>query len=123
MLKSALRELEASLLREQEFNASHRRVNADYLVNILRKFLLTTDASERSKLVDVLCQILHIQGEESRTIAERWAVRTGGLVGWLLPPKPPVSAVQNGGSAGGKHNQQQAADIGYDPYGAGINPY
>jgi len=87
-LKDTVRELESSLCREKEFNAENRRINADYLVNILRNFLMSTEASERAKLVPVLCQILHLGAEESRIIGEKWAVRPGGLVGWLLPPRP-----------------------------------
>ncbi len=82
-LKVTIRELEASLFREQEFNASHRRINADYLVNILRKFLMTIDPSERSKLVGVLCSILHLLPDETKVINEKWAVRPTGLAGWF----------------------------------------
>ncbi len=120
-----MRELESSLLREQEFNASHRRVNADYLVNILRKFLMTTDTSERSKLVSVLCSILHLQPEESRVIAEKWAVRpSGGLVSWLLPTAPSSSATHNIGKGKNASDPHTLAggDLTYDPAtGGGID--
>ena len=46
-LKSTIRELESSILREREFNAASRRINADYLVNILRNFLMSGNPSER----------------------------------------------------------------------------
>eukprot|EP01033_Poteriospumella_lacustris_P005615 gene5615-4017_t len=138
MLKATVRELEASLLREQEFNASNRHVNAEYLVNVLRKFLLAVDASERYKLVGVLCQMLHLQPDETRLINERWAVRGGGLVGWLLPPKPaaapvgPLGASGGGGGGGGaatgtpmkKGGSVEAPPL--DPYagmGINLNPY
>lgn len=133
MLKSAVRELEASLLREQEFNAENRRLNADYLVNVLRKFLMAVDASERAKLVGVLCQLLHLQPEETKMIAERWAVRGGGLVGWLLPPRPPATPTTGNRGAGGDalsqdgkvgaNNGHAGVDAAYDPYGMNINPY
>lgn len=127
-----MRELEASLLREQEFNASSRHVNAEYLVNVLRKFLMAVDASERYKLVGVLCQMLHLQPEETRLINERWAVRGGGLVGWLLPPKPAVNAAvpAHVAGAGQDHNnggkRQPAPAPALDQYsgmGINLNPY
>lgn len=133
MLKSTVRELEASLLREQEFNASNRHVNAEYLVNVLRKFLLTIDASERWKLVGVLCQMLHLQPDETKLINERWAVRGGGLVGWLLPPKPTATAPAGlsaststgyNSSIGGKKGASEAPPLdAYAGMGININPY
>ncbi|KAJ1403421.1 hypothetical protein B484DRAFT_437397, partial [Ochromonadaceae sp. CCMP2298] len=113
VLKQALRDVEASLLREREFNAENRRINADYLANILTKFLMSTEPSERAKLVPVLCQLLHLRPEETRVIVEKWAVRGGGLVGWLLPPR----AASSGGGGGGKGD-----DLSYDSVtGGGID--
>ena len=43
--------------------------------------------TERSKLVQVLCQILHFRTEEIKIINQKWAVKNTGLVGWLLPHK------------------------------------
>jgi hypothetical protein len=68
-------------VREREFNAENRQINAEYLVNILRKFLMCNDMSERHKLAIVLCSILHLRPEESKVIEEKWAVKKG-LVGW-----------------------------------------
>lgn len=107
-LKSTIRELESSILREREFNAASRRINADYLVNILRNFLMSGSpserfdwliralslcytyaiiiikiASDRAKLVPVLCTILHLQPDEAKLINEKWMVKTGGLVGHM----------------------------------------
>jgi hypothetical protein len=65
-LKTTIRDLESSMAREREFNADNRRINADYLVNILRKFLMSTIPSERAKLVPVLCTILHLRPDETR---------------------------------------------------------
>ena len=67
-LKDTVRELEASLARELEFNESNRSLNKEYLVNILRKFLMTKEASEHSKLVPVLCSILHFLPDETKAI-------------------------------------------------------
>lgn len=142
-LKLTVRELEASLNREREFNAENRRVNADYLVNILRKFLLAREASERSKLVSVLCSILHFNAEETKMINDHWAVKnTGGLVGWLMPARPSASSSAGsigsmgdgsiGGNGtpmkkGGKAGQTAATvDVTYDPITGGgidLNPY
>jgi GRIP domain len=55
-----------SLMREREFNSSTSEVNVEYLVNILRKFLMTHDLSERAKLVTVLCSILHLRGDDAK---------------------------------------------------------
>jgi hypothetical protein len=127
-LKATVRELESSLLREQEFNAANRRVNADYLVNVLRKFLMATDASERSKLVTVLCSLLHLQPEETKVIVEKWSVKPsgGGWGSWLLPPQPPTSQVTNIGVGKGKgnnnNNNSGVGDVSYDPVtGGGID--
>ena len=115
-LKNTIRELESSICREKEFNAENRRINADYLVNILRNFLMSTDPSERAKLVPVLCQILHLRADESKVIAERWAVRSGGLVGWLLPPRPAAAA-----PAGTVRYQQHATGMSIDRGDAAAN--
>ena len=135
-MKETIRELESSLCREKEFNAENRRINADYLVNILRNFLMSTDPSERARLVPVLCQILHLRADETKIIAEKWAVRGGGLVGWLLPPRPALPApssvryqahatgmsIDRSDSAGGNNNSISAGDLTYDPAtGAGID--
>jgi hypothetical protein len=68
VLKDTMRELEASLARELEFNESNRQLNKEYLVNILRNFLMTKEASEHSKLVPVLCSILHFLPDETKII-------------------------------------------------------
>lgn len=135
-LKLTVRELEASLSREREFNAENRRVNADYLVNILRKFLLAREASERAKLVSVLCSILHFSGEETKMINDHWAVKnTGGLVGWLMPARPSggdgTSSANSSGTLmkkGGKaaSGASGTVDVTYDPVTGGgidLNPY
>jgi hypothetical protein len=98
-------------------------------VNILRKFLLTTEASERAKLVTVLCQILHLQPDESKLISERWAVRSGGLVGWLLPKPPSAPSIAGGNDEGNSNIQKESKkameSLGFDPWSGGIdlNPY
>jgi hypothetical protein len=125
-LKETIREVESSMAREKEFNASNRRINADYLVNVLRKFLMSTSPSERSKLVPVLCIILQFQPDETRVITEKWAVKGGGLVGWFMPPRAPVSSgsSQEGGAQGGEGQKMQrdAGDLSYDPLtGGGID--
>lgn len=68
VLRDTVRELEASLARELEFNESSRTLNKEYLVNILRKFLMTKEPSEHAKLVPVLCSILHFLPEETKAI-------------------------------------------------------
>lgn len=86
-------DLQAALSRELEFNASGRHINAEYLVNVIKKFFLSADASERSKLVAVICSLLHLQQDETQLIVSKWTPTAGrgGLVSWLLPQ--PTSSV------------------------------
>lgn len=111
--------MEASLTREKEFNADNRRINAEYLVNVLRKFLMSTHPTERHKLVQVLCTLLHLRPDESKIISDKWAVRSNGLVGWLMP----TPAVDNrmGNSEGG-NKKPAVIDATYDPVtGSGVD--
>ena len=128
MLKSTIRDVEAALAREKEFNADNHRINADYLVNVLRNFLMSKSPSERAKLVPVLCTILQFRAEETRVIVERWADKPasgGGLVGWFLPPRadartaPSETRVVN---IRNPHDPTPAAPDSYDPQtGSGLN--
>lgn len=77
-----------ALTREKEFNSSGQRINAEYLVNVLRKFLMTDNKSERARLVVAVTQILHLRPEESKIIAEKWAFKNTGIVGWFMPAQP-----------------------------------
>ena len=77
-------ELESAITREREFNSAHSRVNAEYLVNILRKFLLSDDKNEKAQLVIAITQILHIRNEESKIIIDKWSVnKKTGIAGWF----------------------------------------
>ena len=82
--------MEAMLNREREFNSESRKFNVEYLVNVLRKFLLSCEAAERANLVPVICAILQFRPDESKAIALKWAPPTKqkGLVGWLMPAQP-----------------------------------
>ena len=106
MLKDNIRELESELSREKEFNSSDRKINAEYLVNVLRSFLMTKDASEHSKIVPVLCSILHFHAAETKEICDKWAANTRGLVGWLLPQQ----TIDNSNSM----------NVPYNPYMDGV---
>lgn len=123
-LKETIRELEATILREREFNASNRRINADYLVNILRKFLLSSQPTERSKLVPVLCNILQFHPEETKTITNLWMVKSNnGLVGWLLPGSSSTTEIRHKSNT---QNSSNGGDLTYDPVTGGgidINTY
>lgn len=98
LLKTNIQELEQALSREREFNSSDTRINAEYLVNVLKKFLLTDNKSERSRLAIAITQILHMHPEECGKIADKWApqlVQGRGLVGWLLPMTKKPNVVRN----------------------------
>ena len=102
LIKTAFRELEAELSNEKEFNAANRRINAEYLVNILKKFLVIVDLSERERLVPVICSLLHIPADETQQIVSQWTVSAqqsvvnnysggvvvgnGAVLRWLLQP-------------------------------------
>eukprot|EP01031_Cornospumella_fuschlensis_P022971 gene22971-27952_t len=128
-LKAAIRELEADLLREKEFHQGGAgsgavgdeggRVNMEYLVNSMRKFLNTSDTSERAKLAQVMCSLLHLPAAETQKIAEVWKDRSsGGLVGWLLPPPTPVKNI----SKPSPRKEGGRSDLTYDPFtGSGID--
>lgn len=88
LLKTTVRDLEAIIAREREFNASGRKINTEYLVNIIRSFLMTKDESEHSKLVPVICSLMHFHVDESKTIINKWTIKSGGLMNWLLPATP-----------------------------------
>jgi hypothetical protein len=74
------------LVREVEFNSSSHRINAEYLMNVLKNFLLSEAPSERARLAGVLCSMLHVRPDETKIIQERWAEkkRSGGLAGWFM---------------------------------------
>lgn len=81
--------MQAAQSRQEEFNPDNKSVNLEYLVNVLKKFLLTDNMSERSRLSQALTQILHMHPDEIKTVSEKWSVQKGpkGLVGWLTTPK------------------------------------
>jgi hypothetical protein len=88
------------LARHREFNGENSAFKVDYLVNVLRSFLMATGAqasSERARMAPVLCQVLHLSAEDTRAIAREWEAlatppeglgsRLGGFVGgWLSGP-------------------------------------
>jgi chromosome segregation ATPase len=87
-LKAVIRELEATLAREREFNnTAPHAVNMEYLTNIIRKFLLSSAPSERAKLASVLCQILHFSSTEVHFIEDVWREKRGlaALFGSRIP--------------------------------------
>jgi hypothetical protein len=103
VLKATIREMESTLSRERELNSSGHTLNAEYLANVLKSFLMTKSASEQAKLVSVLCSILHFQSDDTKEICELWSkkaaaasrgagVAGAGLMGWFLPPAAPASS-------------------------------
>ncbi len=126
-MKQAVRDLENELAREKEFNASSSRLNAEYLVNVIRNFLMTKVASEHAKLVPVICSLLHFNADETRIISDKWAYNGGGLVSWLLPSMPPSlpsSAVNRNTGNSGENSEKSAKSIlqnRADIYGSGVN--
>ena len=118
-LKENIRELQAELDREKEFNSSSRRLNAEYLVNVLQKFLLSDNPKEKEKLVPVICSILHFNPEETSKITDKHTVKRRGLFGWLppAPVAPPSDTVIY--EADGV--TPKAAPL-YDPYSDALGP-
>jgi hypothetical protein len=94
-LKENIIDLEASLANEKEFNSEHHRLNAEYLVNIIKRFLTTEDKSEQAQLVLTITQILHLRPDERKDIVNKWSVTkqpSGG--GWwfgMTRSKPSVT--------------------------------
>ncbi len=91
---------------------------------------MSTSPSERGKLVPVLCIILQFQPEETKVITEKWAVRSTGLVGWLMPPKMDESGSSSAANSGSSmmtpresmKMNRGGADLSYDPTtGGGID--
>ena len=128
ILKETIKDLELSLSREKEFNAVDHRINADYLVNVLRNFLMATDLNERSKLVSVICQILQFRSDEIKIINQKWAVRGGasggGLAGWFRGGGGGAGASTaininhhhgSSSSGGGKNAGSSVVDASYNP--------
>jgi hypothetical protein len=108
-LKDTIRQLESALKLEKEFNTSDRKLNTEYLVNVLKRFLTTGSAEEKGKLAPVICSILRFNAEVSASVAKKWVVNRRGLVGWLLPLPPPES--------------NDPDDVLYDPNKDGIGAY
>jgi hypothetical protein len=105
VLKQNINELELSLKLEKEFNNHEHRINTDYLLNVLKSFLLSDNRSERARLAVAVTQILHMNIEESKAIADKWSEKkqpqpmqqsqsqSQGLVGWFMSPAKPVKPV------------------------------
>ena len=123
-MKNTVLELQNEIAREREFNSSSATLNAEYLVNVLRNFLMTKSESEHAKLVPVLCSLLHFNAEETSYIVALWAEKSSGsFVGWLLPampapppPVPPSVKIE----AKGEEEYEKWKRRG-DVYGSGVN--
>ena len=92
----------ALVLSEEQVIIFLKIINAEYLVNVIKKFFMSVDLSEREKLVLVICSILHIPADESHAIKLKWTVSmqqttatnySGGIVvgngavlRWLFQP-------------------------------------
>jgi hypothetical protein len=94
----------------REFNGENCALKVDYLVNVLRSFLMATGAQasrERARMAPVLCQVLHLSAEDTRAIVREWEAlatppeglgsRLGGFVGgWLSGPARGVAQDDEG---------------------------
>ena len=113
-MKVNIKDLECSILREKELNANSRKLNAEYLVNILRSFLMTKDGTEHAKLVPVLCSILHFRAEDTIAISEKWCPKANrGFIGWMLPAAGSSSAFASNEN---QSNQNYNSIYGLDMY-------
>lgn len=122
-LKRTVNELESEIAREREFNASTSTLNTEYLVNVLRNFLMTKSESEHAKLVPVLCSLLHFNPEETRYICPLWNEKGSGLASWFLPSMPPPPPPMPPAVKTEPKNEQeyQKWKQRNDVYGSGIN--
>ena len=121
-LKDTIKELQAAQSRFKEFgNETDKSINLEYLVNVLKKFLLTDNLSERSRLSIALTQILHMHSEEIHAVTEKWSTNPKnsgkGLVGWLTTPKKAPVVMTNPKDPSSK---PQAAE--FNPY-SDVNGY
>lgn len=132
-LKETISQLGSELAVEKEFNASHRRINAEYLMNVIRQFLMSDSDSERAQLVRPICSLLHLRSDDAKTIADKWAVsksggyrNNGGLLGfgWLPINRPDANSNSSArvtgnanvnASSGGKNSSGS-----FDPFVDGL---
>jgi hypothetical protein len=94
VLRESIRELDGQLCRERELNSHDRRLNAEYLTNVVKSFLVCDDKDERLRLIPVICHILHFSPSEQQEIMGKWnGAGSGGIIGWTsalwgAKPKP-----------------------------------
>lgn len=88
-------------------------------MNVLKSFLLTKNPSEHSKLVPVICSILHFQPDDTKEICDIWSKKVstsgggssgGGLMGWLLPSTSGPSTTNSSSSSHQIPNREQYTD-------------
>jgi hypothetical protein len=123
-LKETIADLSADLAREKEFNAASHRINQEYLVNVLRQFLLTDSASEKAQLVGPITSLLHLRPEDAKQISEKWALGGqnnkgpgggGGLLSWVLPRNAGA-----GSGTGPNAGKNKGGGVPFDPYTDGL---
>jgi chromosome segregation ATPase len=123
-LKETIADLSSDLAREKEFNAASHRINQEYLVNVLRQFLLTDSASEKAQLVGPITSLLHLRPEDAKQISEKWALGGqnnkgpgggGGLLSWVLPRNAGA-----GSGTGANAGKNKAGGVPFDPYTDGL---
>ena len=109
-MKETIRDLENALKREKEVKGEGRKVNMDYLMNIVKRFLLSSNHEKKCKLVPVIMSILYFNPDDIAEIKKKWTFNRRGLIGMLLPIPPPDPVDENGMPL-------------YDPNAHGIGSY
>ena len=96
VFKDTIRDLENALKREREVKGEDRKMNMDYFMNIMKRFLLSNNHEEKCKLVPVIMGILHFNANDVTEIKKKWTFNRRGLIGMLLPIPPPDPVDENG---------------------------
>ena len=95
-LKDTILDLENNLKREKEVKGEGRKLNMDYLMNIVKRFLLSNSHEEKCRLVPVIMSILYFGPDDVVEIKKKWTFNRRGLIGMLLPLPPPDPVDENG---------------------------
>jgi len=83
-LAAKVTELEQKMKREQDFSegSADSTLNVEYLKNCVIRYIGTTDASEKERLLRVVSQLLHCSPDEVDELRRKQESQSGGVLGW-----------------------------------------